>query len=189
MGLDALILVFWYWVLSQPVHSPLSPSPRSSSVPLHFLPLDYHLHIWACCYFSRQSWFQLVTWFQPDILHDVLCIEVKQGDNIQPWCILFSIWNQSVVPYKVLTVASWPAYRFLRSQVRWSGTPISKNFPQFVVIHTVKGFSIVNEIEVDFFFKFPCFLHDPVIICNLISCSSAFSKPSLELLSSCTDEA
>ena len=125
MGLDALILVFWYWVLSQPVHSPLSPSPRSSSVPLHFLPLDYHLHIWACCYFSRQSWFQLVTWFQPDILHDVLCIEVKQGDNIQPWCIPFSIWNQSVVPYKVLTVASWPAYRFLRSQVRWSGIPIS----------------------------------------------------------------
>ena len=44
----------------------------------------------------------------------------KQGDNIQPWCISFPIWNQSVVPCPVLTVASWPAYRFLKRQVRWS---------------------------------------------------------------------
>ena len=49
----------------------------------------------------------------------------KQGDHIQPWHTPFPIWNQSVVPYPVLTVASWPAYRFLRRQVRWSGIPIS----------------------------------------------------------------
>ena len=49
----------------------------------------------------------------------------KQGYNIQPWCTPFLIWNQSVVPCPVLTVASWPAYRFLRRQVRWSGIPIS----------------------------------------------------------------
>ena len=49
----------------------------------------------------------------------------KQGDNIQPWHTPFPIWNQSVVPCPVLTVASWPAYRFFRRQVRWSGTPIS----------------------------------------------------------------
>ena len=49
----------------------------------------------------------------------------KQGDNIQPWHTPFLIWNQSVVPCPVLTVASWPAYRFLRRQVRWSGIPIS----------------------------------------------------------------
>ena len=49
----------------------------------------------------------------------------KQGDNIQPWRTPFSIWNQSVVPCLVLTVASWPAYRFLRRQVRWFGIPIS----------------------------------------------------------------
>ena len=54
-----------------------------------------------------------------------------------------------------------------------------KNFPQFVVIHTVKGFSIVNEAEVDFFFRFPCFLYDSVNDCSLTSGSSAFSKPSL----------
>jgi len=48
----------------------------------------------------------------------------KQGDNIQPWHTSFPIWNQSVVPCPVLIVASWPAYRFLRRQVRWSGIPI-----------------------------------------------------------------
>ena len=54
-----------------------------------------------------------------------------------------------------------------------------KNFPQFVVIHTVKGFSKVSEVEVDVFLKFPCFLYDPINIGNLISDSSAFSKSSL----------
>ena len=49
----------------------------------------------------------------------------KQGDNIQSWCTPFPFWNQSVVPCLVLTVASWPAHRFLRRQVRWSGIPIS----------------------------------------------------------------
>ena len=49
----------------------------------------------------------------------------KQGDKIQPWHTPFPIWNQSVVPCPVLTVASWTAYRFLKRQVRWCGIPIS----------------------------------------------------------------
>ena len=49
----------------------------------------------------------------------------KQNDNIQPWCTPFPIWNQFIVPCPVLTAASWPAYRFLRRQVRCSGIPIS----------------------------------------------------------------
>ena len=49
----------------------------------------------------------------------------KQGDNIQHWCTAFPILNQSVVSCLVLTVASWPAYGFLRREVRWSGIPIS----------------------------------------------------------------
>ena len=49
----------------------------------------------------------------------------KQGDKIQPWRRPFLIWNQSVVPYLVLTVASWLAYRSLRRQVMWSGISIS----------------------------------------------------------------
>ena len=54
-----------------------------------------------------------------------------------------------------------------------------KNFPQLVVIHVVKGFSVVNEAEVDGFLKFPCFFYDPMGIGNLISGSSAFSKSSV----------
>ena len=54
-----------------------------------------------------------------------------------------------------------------------------KNFPQFVVIHTVKGFAIVSEADV--FLKFPCFLYDPMDGGNLISGSSAFSKTSLNI--------
>ena len=102
----------------------------------------------------------------------------KQGDNIQPWCTPFPIWNQSIVPCPVLTVASWPACGFLRRQVRWSGIPFSKNFPQFVVIHTVKGFGIVNKTEVAVFLEHSCFFCDPVDVGNLIS---AFSKSSLNI--------
>ena len=51
----------------------------------------------------------------------------KQGDNIQPWRTPSQIWNQSVFPCPVLIIISWPAYRFLKRQVRWSGIPISFN--------------------------------------------------------------
>ena len=54
-----------------------------------------------------------------------------------------------------------------------------KNFPQLVVIHTVKGFSVVNEADV--FLELSCFFHDPADVGNLISGSSAFSKSSLYL--------
>ena len=56
-----------------------------------------------------------------------------------------------------------------------------KNFPQFVVIHTVKGFSVVNEAEVDAFLKLSCFLDDSTDVGNLISASTAFYKPSLNI--------
>ena len=71
---------------------------------------------------------------------------------MQPWRTPFPIWNQSAVPCPVLTVAFWLAYRFLRRQVKWSGIPVSFRIFQFVVIHTVKGFGVVNKAEVDFFF-------------------------------------
>ena len=56
-----------------------------------------------------------------------------------------------------------------------------QNFPQFVVIHTVKGFGIVNKAKVDVFLKFSCFSYDPTDVGNLISGSSAFSKSSLNI--------
>ena len=100
---------------------------------------------------------------------------IKQGDNVQPWCTPFPLWNQSVVPCPVLTVASWPAYRFLKRQVRLSWySHLLKNFPQFIVIHTVKGFSIVSKA--DGFLEFPCFFYGPVDVGNLTSGSSAFSQ-------------
>ena len=58
--------------------------------------------------------------------------------------------NQYVVPHPVLTAASWATYRFLRRQVKWSGIPISFRIFQFIVIHTVKDFGIVNKTEVGF---------------------------------------
>ena len=53
---------------------------------------------------------------------------------------------------------------------------LSKNFPQFVVIHIAKGFSVVNKTEVDIFLEFPCFLYDLTYVGNLIPGSSAFSN-------------
>ena len=105
----------------------------------------------------------------------------KQDDSIQPWHIAFLIWNQSVVPCLVLTVASWPAYIFLKRQVRWSGIPISWRIFQFVVIHTVKGFGIVNKAEVDGFLELSCSFDYPVGVGSLTSGSSAFSKTSLNI--------
>ena len=109
----------------------------------------------------------------------------KQGDNIQPWCTPFSIWNQFIVPCPVLTVASWPAYKFLRRQVRWSGISISLRIFQFVMIHIVKGFSTVNEAEIDVFLEFSCFFYDPTDVPLLFQ----IQLEHLEVLSSHTVEA
>ena len=56
-----------------------------------------------------------------------------------------------------------------------------KSFPHFVVIHTVKGFSIVNEVEVDVFLEFSCYFSDPIDVGNLTAGSSVFSKSSLNI--------
>ena len=56
-----------------------------------------------------------------------------------------------------------------------------QNFPQFIVIHIVKGFGIVNRAEIDVFLELSCFVNDPVDVGNLISGSSAFSKTSLDI--------
>ena len=55
------------------------------------------------------------------------------------------------------------------------------NFPQFIVIHTVKGFGIVKKAEIDVFLELSCFFHNPVDVGNLILGSSAFSKTSLNI--------
>ena len=81
----------------------------------------------------------------------------KQGDNIQLWRTPFPVWNQSVFPCPVLTVASGPAYRFLKRQVRWSGIPIF-----FTIFHSLlwstqfMGSQIVRHDWATFTFTFLC---------------------------------
>ena len=65
-------------------------------------------------------------------------------------------------------------------QVIWY-SHLFQNFPQFIVIHTVKGFGIVNKAEIDVFLEHSCFFNDPTDVGNLISGSSAFSETSLNM--------
>ena len=110
----------------------------------------------------------------------------KQCDNIQTWCNPVPSWNQSVFPCPVLSVASWLAYTLLRRRNFKRNFQIfkrrifkknKKKFPQFVVIHTVKDFGVVNTAEADVFLELSCFFYDPMDVGNLISCSSAFLNP------------
>ena len=107
----------------------------------------------------------------------------KLNENIQTWCTPFPILNRSVVVCLLLTIASCPAYRLQVSQktskVVWY-FHFFKNFPQFVVIHTAKAFSIVKETEVDFFFNSIAvsIIRQMLVIWSLSICSSVFSKSS-----------
>ena len=66
-------------------------------------------------------------------------------------------------------------------QLRWSNSCVFKNFPHVVVIHTVRGFGIVNKAEIDVFLELSCFFYDPTDVGNLTSGSSAFSESSLNI--------
>ena len=148
MGLDAMILVFEFWVLSQlfslSSFTFIKRLFNSSSLSAIRVVSSAYLNYW---YFSQQFLIPACASCSPAICMMQSSYKLnKQGDNIQPWCTPFTIWNQSVVPGLVLTVAPWPAYRFLRSQGRWSGIPISlrifqkkkkkDNFLQFLAIHS-----------------------------------------------------
>ena len=106
----------------------------------------------------------------------------KQGDNIQPCHTPFPILNQLVVPCLVLNCCFLTCIQISQEtdKVVWC-SHLLKNFPQFFVIHTVKGFGIVNEAEVDVFLDFSCFLIYPTDVGNLIFGFSAFSKSSLNI--------
>ena len=103
----------------------------------------------------------------------------KQGDNKQIWHTPIQIWNQFIVPCLVLTVVSWPAYRFVRSQVRWSGIPISENFSVCCNPHSLQCSLFSRNRH---FLEFSCFFYDPTDVGNLVSGSFAFSKCRLYIL-------
>jgi len=92
-----------------------------------------------------------------------------------PWCAPFQIWNQSIVPCPVLPVASWSTYRFLRRQVRWSGTSISLRIFHSLLWFT-KSYCSQWSKTTSFSIRIPSFLHNSMNISNLSSGSSILSK-------------
>ena len=85
----------------------------------------------------------------------------KQGDNIQPWHTPSRIWNQGVVPCPVNCCFLTCIHISQEAgQVIWYSY-LFRNFPQFVVIHTVKGFNVVNRTKVDVCLEFSCCFFDP----------------------------
>ena len=182
MGTDAMVLVFWMLsfkpAFSLPSFTFIKRLFSSSSLSAIRVVLSAYLGLLISL---LTFWFQLVLHPAQHFSWYTLHISEMQGDNIQPWRAPFPIQNQFVVPCQVITVASWPAYMFLKRQVRWSGVPISLIIFLFVVIHTIKSFDVVNKEEVDVFLKLSWFFSYPTDVSNLISGSSAFSKPSLNI--------
>ena len=124
---DAITLVLWMLSFNPLFSLSFTPSSRNSLVALHFLPLEwYHLYIWGCWYFSPAVVMPACVPSSPEFCMTYsACKLSKQGENIQPCHTPFPVLNQFIVPYLILTVSSWPAYRFLRRQIRWSDIPIS----------------------------------------------------------------
>ena len=110
------------WALSQLFHSPLSPSSRGCLVSSSLL---FAIRVVSSVYLSLLIFLPAIlfpAWASSSPASHVMHSAYKlnnQGDNMQPWCTPFPIWKQSVVPCPILTVASWPAYRFQRWQIRW----------------------------------------------------------------------
>ena len=109
----------------------------------------------------------------------------KQGDNIQPWrtysffyldpvCCSMSSSNCCFLTCIQISQEA--------GQEVWDSN-LFQNYPQFIVIHTVQGFGIVNKAEIDVFLELSCFFNNPTDVGNLISGSSAFSKTSLNIWS------
>ena len=148
------------WVLSQHFQSSLSPSSRSFSVPLHFLPLQwYHLNIWGCWYFSQQSWFQLVNHTAWHITRCTLHLLISWINRWQHIALTYFINFEPVscfMPSFNCCFLTCIQVSQEAGRVVWDSN-LSKSVSEFVVIHTGKGFSVVNEPEVDVFLEFPWF--------------------------------
>ena len=130
MGLDAMIFIFWM----------LSFKPTFSLSSFTFIKRLFSSSSLSAIRVVSSAYLRLLI-FLPAILIPAYVSSSpvflmvysayklnKQGDSIQPWCTPFPIWNQSVVPCPFLTVASWPAYRFLKRPVRWSYMPNINDF-------------------------------------------------------------
>ena len=169
---------FECWVLNQL----FSPSSRGSLVPLWFsavrvvssaylMLLIFLLAVLIpACASSNPAFFMMYSAYKWNI----------HGDSIQPLSYSFPGLEPDHCSMSSFNGCFLTCMQVSQEagKVAWQ-SHLLKNFPQFAVIHTVKGFSVVSEAEVDVFLEFPCFLYDPTSVGNLISGSSAFSKPSL----------
>ena len=183
MGLDVMIFIFW--MLSFKPVFPLSSFTfiksifRSSSLSAVRVVASANLRLLI---FLSAILIPTCASTSPAFLMIYSAYELnKQGDNIHPWPTPFPIWKVCCSMYSsnfcFLTckqISQEAGQMILYSHV-------FRNFPQFVVIYTVKGFSIVNEAEVDVFLELACFFDDPADVGNLIFGSSAFSKSSLNI--------
>ena len=104
----------------------------------------------------------------------------KQGDNIQPWWLLFQFGTNLFFHVQFCFFLTCIQISQEADQVVWY-SHLFKNFPQFVVIYIVKVLGIVNKTEVDVFLELSCFFDNPTDIGSLISGSSAFFKNSLSI--------
>ena len=130
MGPDAMILVFWM----------LSFKPAFSLSSFTFIKRLFGSSLLSAIRVVSSAYLRVLIFFLAILIPACVlsslafcmmysaCKLNKQGDNIQPWRTSFPILNQSIVPCAVLTVASWPAYRFLRRQIRWSVFPSLEEF-------------------------------------------------------------
>ena len=108
------------------------------------------------------------------VAHRLLCLRNSPGRNTVVDC--------SPCSYKELGTTEQLTYTdFSGGRSGGLVVPSLSEFPQFVVVHTVKSFGIINKAEVDVFLELSCFFNDPTDVGNLISGSSAFSKSSLNI--------
>ena len=100
----------------------------------------------------------------------------KQDDNIQDWCTPFPSLEPVYCSMSSSNCCFLTCIQISQCQVVWY-SHLLKNFPQFIVIHTVKGFGVVNKAEVDVFLELCCFFDDPTDVGNLSSGYSDFLNP------------
>ena len=125
MGLDAMILAFRILSFKTAFSLCFYTSIKRLLAPLHFLRVVSSAYL-RLSIFLPAILIPTCASSSPAFLMTYSAYKLnKQVDSIQPWRTPSPIWNQSVVPCPVLTVASWPAYRFLKRQFKCSGIPIS----------------------------------------------------------------
>ena len=169
MGPDAMIFVFWR----------LSFKPMFSLSSFTFIKRLFSSSSISTIRMVSSAYLRLLT-FPPAILIPACASSSpgfhmmhsayksnKQGDNMQFWHILFPIWNQSMSSSNCSFLTCIQISQEA-GQVVWYSN-LFQNFPQLIVIHTVKGFGIVNKAEVDIFLELSCFFNDPEDVGSLIS--------------------